>query len=446
MSFLVVLALIAGLPVVPRRWRIAAILPSSILQIYPPGLGLGDSPVSLVFVLSCSFWPDAIREARSIINFRPTLALLGLVLVTILSFSWSVDLHLALAALSNLLGFLIVYAGFTAQSRRGAEWIVRGTRLMALAALFLAFSVVAFRLLPLVKMGFLQSPLGSIFINANVLNELFLDGKNNVFDPLKSGGFGFVNANVASTELGMLAMMLFGVSRAYGDRLLLISSIVLIGVIPFTGSKAGIMLIGAMCGLLYLLYLFRKGGVAQGFLAISGGLVILLLLGLLGPIETRSSAAGFGSEVQGTTDTRFLIWEFAVSSLAKSPLLGQGFGGWQATFPAYARQVGLSPNFPPHNTFLYLWSQSGILAMLLGLCFAVAVLKRAFAQIRHVDDECRGLALALGMGFLWLTSQGLGENLGLLGETHMAPVLAAMMALFRARLVAFDAKTDRNNA
>lgn len=445
MSFLVVLALILGFPLIPRSWRLAVLMPATVFQIYPPGLALGDAPVSLAFILSCSFWPDAIREVVGLINFRPTLMLLGLGLTTVVSFLWSIDIHLGFATLSNILGFLIVSAGVAVQAKRNPEGLMRGLRLLAYAALALAFSVVAFRLLPLIKMGFLQSPLGTLFINSNVLVELFLDGKNNVFDPQKSGGFGFVNANVASTELGMLAMMLLGLADAYSSRLFRLSALAMLVAIPFTGSKAGIILIVAMLALLGLIYLLRKGATSLVMLGVFGCVIVLTLVGMWGPIETRASG-GFGTEVQGTTSTRLLIWEFAAKSLSQSPLLGQGFGGWQATFPAFARHVGLSPNYPPHNTFLYLWSQSGVVAMLLGLGFAVLVLKRALSQVRHPNEECRGLAVALGMGFLWLTSQGLGENMGLLGETHMAPVLAIMLALFRVRLNAFSGLQEASGA
>jgi len=151
--------------------------------------------------------------------------------------------------------------------------------------------------------------------------------------------------------------------------------------------------------------------------------------------ETSSAAVrAFAEESDATLNVRQQIWTYAATAFFERPLLGQGFGGWQQGFEIYARNAGLQEGFPPHNTLIYLWSQGGALAAALGLLFMYSVLSFAKRQLHSNGiSPSVGIGLATSISFAWVFIHGLGENFGLLGDEHMTPVLAALLALAYAK-------------
>jgi O-antigen ligase len=116
----------------------------------------------------------------------------------------------------------------------------------------------------------------------------------------------------------------------------------------------------------------------------------------------------------------------------QSPIFGQGFGGWQSGFSRYADEW--NEGFPPHNTLVYLWSQSGIFAVLLALLFMVSVLHAAIKLMRIGGKDDYFLGLSLLMTSFWLFVQGMGENWGLVGEAHQEVLFAVLLAMVNVRL------------
>ena len=81
----------------------------------------------------------------------------------------------------------------------------------------------------------------------------------------------------------------------------------------------------------------------------------------------------------------------------QTPLLGQGFGGWQLGFTQYAASVGIPANFPPHNLLIYTWSQGGICALACALGFIAAIMRFASRHLPSRDPELFGLSFALNL-------------------------------------------------
>ncbi|WP_322094615.1 O-antigen ligase family protein [Paraburkholderia bannensis] len=429
MSIVIAVALIVGLPVIPRRWRICLFLPLAVFQIYPPWLVIGQVPVPLAMIFAYAFWPQVLSEARFLISIKSMRLILGIVLVTIVSFLWSVDVRLGLVSLNAYLSFVFVFAGMASQARVDPRWITRGFTAMYLSMIIFAASVVAFRFAPDAKLLFLKTNLASWFISSNTLTSLFSDGRNNVFDPEKSGGFAFVNGNAASTFLGIVAMMALGTARAYGSRLHLLCGLIILCSVPFAGSKAGALLVVPLVGIFALFKIEKKNRPMVAYISIVFCVIALIVFKIVDPASV-SSAPSLGSRISDTAETRIQMWTFAVKMFMESPVLGQGFGGWQVEFPAYARFAGVPQDLPPHNTFVYLWSQSGLVAIGLGAYFVAVVLLMGARGMRAKSIDQKGLGAMLMLGYLWLFIQGFGENQGLIGDVHMQPVLATALAIF----------------
>src|SRR5690606_30384215 len=84
---------------------------------------------------------------------------------------------------------------------------------------------------------------------------------------------------------------------------------------------------------------------------------------------------------------------------------------------------------PPHNTFLILWSQSGIAAVLAGAWFATLVVWLLVRQLWSDSQESKWRTAAALAVFGWILVQGMGENFGLFGDLRLQVVLAMALAL-----------------
>ncbi|WP_321913692.1 O-antigen ligase family protein [Paraburkholderia sp. J11-2] len=444
MGIVIILALVIGLPLIPRCLRVCLLLPLAVFQVYPPWLVVGQLPVPLALVVAYAFWPELLKEAKFLFSVKPIRIILGISIITVVSFLWSVNVRLGLVSLNAFLSFIAVFAGIASQARSDSRWITRALTIFYLAMMVFAASVVMFRFAPVEKLLFLKTNLATWFISSNTLTELFSDGRNNVFDPEKSGGFAFVNGNAASTFLGFVAMTALGSAFAYRSRSHFIMGIILTAAVPFAGSKAGMMLILPMLAVLFLFRVSEKDRGIVSILLVQVTAIAIISYKIMN-IGHSGMSSVVSSRVADTADTRFQMWGFALKMFLENPILGQGFGGWQIEFPAYARFSGVPTDLPPHNTFIYLWSQSGIVALTLGVALVVWILKKALEGAGAADVESKGLGVMLLLSYTWLLIQGFGENQGLIGDVHIQPILATVLALFTVR-ASLNGKTTRGKS
>jgi len=109
--------------------------------------------------------------------------------------------------------------------------------------------------------------------------------------------------------------------------------------------------------------------------------------------------------------------------------MGQGFGGWAQSYRYYAASFGNTMIIPPHNTLVYAWSLSGIVAVLLILAFMFSVIGFGMKAQRSPSAEVRAMAAGMTLSFLVVFIQGMGENHGVVGDMHMQPPLAVLLGL-----------------
>jgi hypothetical protein len=124
---------------------------------------------------------------------------------------------------------------------------------------------------------------------------------------------------------------------------------------------------------------------------------------------------------------RTAIWGFGWQSFLDKPILGLGYGGWDAGFPAYATAHGLYRSFPPHNMLLGAWATTGIAGLVLTLAFFVLVFRvvaRGLSGRIPIDQRFAAFA---GAALAWVFVQGMGENTDVFGDIHMIPVVALLL-------------------
>jgi O-antigen ligase len=158
---------------------------------------------------------------------------------------------------------------------------------------------------------------------------------------------------------------------------------------------------------------------------IAGGLLFLLILTITvvrfneeivntppSPGENKVSAtqlAPFAEPVWSlsTLNERFFLWEKSLAMAKANPLLGVGLGQWRLTFPAYGKiqQFRASDEGPaeiffrrPHNDFVWILSETGIIGLLSYLAiFGIAIFYAL--KIFFKSDNADNKALAIFMLF-----------------------------------------------
>lgn len=414
---------------IPITWRLAIVLWSSIFQIYIWQVAGIYPPFTLLTSILLSY--NLFRNIR-LLMLPPIWFFMLLLGVHTISLLWSPSIYLGIRNITYLLPFPVLFVVSYSIAKQKAYIFRSIFTVFSLFALIEAVLVILFRLNPSLEFAFLNAPYAQYFIGPKVLTGLFSDARNNVLDPLKAGGL-FVNGNVAACFLGAAAFITWGVGKAYKSNILIVSAFLLWVSVFFTGSKMGIVLaLFLPFSAYFLLTISYRRLMATRFLLFFLFLVIIYVWLFIVYLFYGAESDVF-QKFQFATNVRFMIWSFAWREFLNSPLLGQGFGGWQKSFPSYAYRYGLGEGWPPHNTIIYLWSQSGLLAVILGLLFMIEIMRFGWRALSSDSQEVQALGIGTTYGFLWVFIQGMGENFGIVGDLHILPVLAIALGLTYAR-------------
>lgn len=143
-----------------------------------------------------------------------------------------------------------------------------------------------------------------------------------------------------------------------------------------TGTRGAVIALAGGLGV-YLLRLSLRTKLIMAYsIALIGPLVgIALSLGVLDVSFDDSSrlldASTYGSAADASSAERFIRYDVAWDLIQENPLFGAGLGGF-----AYASRLDY-----PHNVFLEIWSQSGLIGLLLFAAAAWIFLKKQHAAV-----------------------------------------------------------------
>lgn len=399
---------------------------SSIFQIYI--IKINESYIAITFILFPLLLPLAIKKI-SIVKWKPIFFFILIIFFQVISLAWSSDYLMGIKQILLEINFVIMFLSAYMLA------ITHPFRSLFIFKIFLillfipGLLVLLFKYAPSLEEIFLRSNLAGIFINPNNLSEIYGERPNNVIDVSKSGGF-FVNANVASAYFGISGFISLGLWRAYRKFIFLFLSMGLLLFSLLTGSKAGLLLL-LVFGLMNL-WLNRS--------SIKYLYTILTLIGsiILGYIFD-DFLMDFNEKSLSAIDVRNQIWLYGFSIFMDNIFTGVGFGGWQEGFKQYAYSSSLSESYPPHNTLIYLWSQSGIVAIILYLLFIYYIIYFSIRLIKSKNLELRGLGFGLFISNLWVFLHGMGTNFGIIGDDHIFIILSVILGYSYARYKVLNA-------
>ncbi|MFP2375333.1 O-antigen ligase family protein [Enterobacter ludwigii] len=402
----------------PLRIRLLLVLVCSIPQFYLVQLGGADVP--LAFLFPALLLPEFVINANRFLAKPTNIMLLGLILISALSLAWSVEKSMGIRDIAYLCEFIVISNAVYVLALKDRIVLYKTINVMLFFVCIQAITVIIFRFNESLELAVILSPVSKYTMGMNTLQSLLDGARNNFYDPVKAGGVLFVNANAAACYAGISSFMAWGVYKAMKSKITLAMAALLWATVFFTGSKAGVLFAILIPAFVFYLQLQRSTRVIVS----SVGASFAIFLIAISVIFSITEQSGFLQESTDTAETRYQIWNYAFDAFLNNPLMGQGYGGWEVDYSKHTDYF-----LPPHNTLIYLWSKSGIIASLLGLGFILCSIGVAFKAIKSTNKELKDIGFSFLMVLSWLFAHGFGENFGLIGEQHQMIVLAIMLGL-----------------
>jgi O-antigen ligase len=349
------------------------------------------------------------------------LALAGWSAVAIL---WSPSAVAGLVSITRLLSFVVLVYYAVRLGRTGPAQLVRALWWLTPVVLLQSAAVVVFARRPDLEAAYLSG--GARFlIGHQSVRALFTTSPDNVLDPVKAGGLLFLNSNTASMFMGVAACCYLAVAAWAGSRRCYAVAAVLLVAVVATGSKTGVAL-ALLVPVAYVLALaIRRSGLAGALMVLGVAAPVALWLRWQLPVWAPEYVQESGTALQ----TRSYIWTAGRQLFTEAPVLGLGFGGWGEQFTRFAGP-SLSQRYPPHNSLLLAWSETGLVGTALVLAFAVVVLvplTRAAVRARRPADT-RALTLSCA-AYVWALAHSMGDATAFFGDVRNLPFLAIALGV-----------------
>ena len=338
------------------RIRLLMVLVCSIPQLYLVQLGGADVPMA--FLLPALLLPEFIINANRFLAKATNIMLLGLILISTLSLAWSVEKSMGIRDIAYLCEFIVISNAVYVLAVKDRVALYKTINVMLFFVCLQAITVIIFRFNESLELAVVLSPISKYTMGMNTLQSLLDGARNNFYDPVKAGGVLFVNANAAACYAGISSFMAWGIYKALKSKITLMMAILLWATVFFTGSKAGVLFAILIPAFIFYLKLQRSTRVILSSVGASFA-IVLIAISVVFSITEQSV---FLKESTDTAETRYEIWNYAFDAFLNNPLMGQGYGGWEADYSKHTDYF-----LPPHNTLIYLWSKSGIIASMLGL-------------------------------------------------------------------------------
>lgn len=206
--------------------------------------------------------------------------------------------------------------------------------------------------------------------------------------------------------LAYLILISKNIKRLFYALVLLIG----LGMIMVLQAKAAIL--GLMTGVLFLLpgilYYYRRNNKKVFRLLLVGG--SLILISSLSVIYIFQDYFSLLFQTASTKE-RILVWKNTVNMIQEFPFTGVGGGNWQLFFPKYGLNafhvvnekvhLGYQTFQRPHNDFLWVFSEAGILGVVAYISIFAGGLFGAFKSYKKLDSlKERSIPLLFSLGVI----------------------------------------------
>lgn len=316
--------------------------------------------------------------------------------------------------LTGIYGFIQIIPFGTLPEMAGVGEIPRTISLNPFNTLLNAVHFISFSLLLGVLLVYLDSAarlrrlinvitiFGFIFAFFAILQSFLSPNKiYGLYDTRIGASFGsFVNRHNFAAYIEMTIALPLGLIFAGAvkkdKKLLYITAIALMGVaLLLSKSRGG--LVAFLAELVLLVILTRKSSSSKQFglkIALAG----LLIVGIIGGaifVGGESSLTRFAETATSkdiTTD-RGHIWKVTVRAITHNMPFGAGLGAFGVAYTPYDEYNGLERVEQAHNDYLQVLSDAGIVGLIIGIFFLVALARAGIRNTRTKNTFRRGVAI-----------------------------------------------------
>jgi tetratricopeptide (TPR) repeat protein len=131
--------------------------------------------------------------------------------------------------------------------------------------------------------------------------------------------------------------------------------------------------------------------------------------------EQKPTAAAAAASIiePGSDRGRFAMWRHTLEMIADYPMFGVGLDNWEFIYPLYdkgdpeGKITGASEPVRPHNDYLWIASELGVVGVLSFLWLVFSAARLAGTALHSDDYYVRVLAVCSGMGLVALLGHGL---------------------------------------
>lgn len=441
--------------------------------------GVGIAPLQLFIIKIGSTWLSLSFVASLFLLFfiklnfmllkKPIiLSLLFVISIQTISLLWAIDIKFGIRTILYMVPFISIFISTYWLTQQKINLMHKIFLVTSVGVFVEAVLVIWFRMDVMAELSFLKSDIIKIFMQPNLAEGIFTNERNNVLVSSKSGAF-FPNANVAGTYLALFAIFLMTLCIYIKKKIYLIVSVFIFLSSFFTGSKV-VIIFGILLPIIFVITssaLKKNITLKKIIYGIIIAFILVLAILILSTVsrfdywEKNINHKSFLKKIEyqifvfnhlakKTFKTRaYGMWFHAYDEFPTHILKGHGFGGWtlksnweDKEYYQKSKNIKQVSLMPPHNTLIYLWSQSGIFAVIFATFFILLVLLFGVKLIKYPNKDIEILGYGIFFSFLWLFMHGMGTNYGLVGERHIMPLMASFLGYAYARYDLIRIKMD----
>ncbi|MCU7495105.1 MAG: O-antigen ligase family protein [Ignavibacteria bacterium] len=204
----------------------------------------------------------------------------------------------------------------------------------------------------------------------------------------KTGGTGDPNEFAAQLlSVLPLSVYLFTVikSMVYKTIVICVSLAVFIYALFIAGSMSGFLMLGFLIPV--VLIRFMSLSFTKSLMVIGLGLLMFMisLLVFQEKLENTEAVQNMLGRTQetGTAQTRLNSWKAGINMFIEQPFLGVGMRQYAEYSPKYSKTFLSSDSVAPHNMFIEVLAESGIIVFIAFVIFLIDLMSRYFNEIRR---------------------------------------------------------------
>ena len=389
------------------------LLPLVGLLVLPsvlPGLGAGDLLAKrmllyiLAFGLSAIWLLSAIRMTASMPTLPLALPATAYVAFNLFSLSWAINPFSGIVEAAQLVALLIIFFGIV--FFLGTNHILTLAQFSAVGGLLVSIIGIGqylgrgFEWIPSVGLpsgGFLFRHLAAAYLVGNIPFGLLAIS----LDPSRLRK---ILWSIATTSMSLFLVY----TRTRGAWIGLGGAILLACIYlgfnrPLRQNLAGRFGLQVRCRALFL-------GVSVTLIVLVGGALL--------PTRTskevyqrfdekKSSPAVAATSLlaPGSDRGRLAMWKHTIEIIADNPLTGVGLDNWEFVYPRYDRGdkiTGASEPVRPHNDFLWIASELGLIGLALYLWLLFVAFRTVHRLLQRGSEEAQATVLACGVALVAL--------------------------------------------